>query len=85
MFHRREADVVDLWIRAPRGAAGNGYFELARQVIELRVSLEQIRNLLCQRRGVNELIGRDSGQRAAGYIAHHVAARAFGREADRVK
>ena len=84
-FHRRQADIVDLRISAPRGAAGNGDLEFARKIVELRVCLEQVRNLGGQRRGVNELIGGDPGQRAAGHVAHHVAAGAFGRESDRVE
>ncbi len=85
VFHRREADVVDLRIGAPGGAAGDGDLEFARQVVELRVCLQQMRNFGCQRRSVNDLIGGDAGQRAAGHVAHHVAAGALGREPNRVE
>ena len=38
-----------------------------------------------ERRGVNELVGGNAGQRAAGDVADHVAAGALGREADGVE
>src|ERR1035437_8162460 len=36
-------------------------------------------------RGVDQLIGSHSGQRTAGHVAHHIAARAFWRQADGVE
>ena len=42
--HGGEADVVDLRIGAPRGAAGDGDLELARQVVELGIAGEQVRD-----------------------------------------
>jgi len=65
--------------------SGDGDLELARQVIELRIGGEHLRNLKSEGRGVNQLIGGYSGQRAAGYVAHHVAAGSSGRKSNSVK
>ncbi len=51
----READVVDLGIGAPRGAAGGGDLEFARQVVELGIGGEQLRDFDGDGRGVDEL------------------------------
>ena len=40
VLHGGEADVVDLGVAAPGGAAGDGDFELAGQVEEFRISVE---------------------------------------------
>ena len=42
--NRGEADVVDLGIRAPDRAAGDGDFELARQIVKVVVGLEGVRD-----------------------------------------
>ena len=41
VFGRREGDVVDLRMGAPGGAAGDGDFEFARQVVELRIAVSR--------------------------------------------
>ena len=74
MLYRGKANVVDLRIAAPRGAAGDRDFELARQVIELRIPGEQLRDLTGQGRGVNQFVAGDSGKWTARDVAHYVAA-----------
>src|SRR3989454_151560 len=77
---RRETDVVDLGIRAPRAAARDRHLVLAWQVVELRVAVEQVRRLEHQRRGVEHLVGIHAGQRAPRDVARDVAAGAEARE-----
>ena len=85
MLSGRESNVVDLRVRAPRWTAGDGDFEFARQVIKIRISLEQLRDLCGKRRGVDQLVGGYSGQRAACHVADHIAAGSLGREPDGVQ
>src|SRR6266852_451862 len=73
---RREADVVDLGIRAPGPAARDGDLELPRKVVEGRVAVHQLRRLQHERRGVEQLVGVQTGDRAAGDVPRDVAARA---------
>ena len=46
------------------------------------VAGQQCGNLARQGCGINQFIGRHSGQRAAGDVAHHIAAGAFRRKAN---
>jgi hypothetical protein len=61
-FDCRQGDVVDLWIGAPDGAAGDGDLELARQIVELGVAVDLARDGLGQRRGVDQLVAVEAGQ-----------------------
>src|SRR5262245_50056954 len=73
---RGEADVVDLGIRAPRAAARDRHLELAREVVVSGVAGHERGRLQHQRRGVDQLVGVEPGDRAARDIARDVAARA---------
>ena len=64
MLHRREGDVVDLGIGAPRGATGDGDLEFARQVVEVRVCGEQMSNF--ERRWVRRQALRHEQHRQGG-------------------
>ena len=75
-----QADVVDLRIRAPNRAAGDGDFEFARQIVKVVVPLERVRDCNSKRRSIDDFVVSDASQRAAGDVAHHVAAGAFRRE-----
>ena len=77
-----EGDVVDLRVGAPEGAAGDRDFELARQVVELRVRREHVRDFDGERRRVDEFVAVEAGERAAGDVPRHVSAGALGAEAD---
>ena len=44
-----------------------------------------MRDLARDGRGIDQFVGGNAGQRAAGHVAHHVAAGALGRKADRVE
>src|SRR5664279_3034894 len=66
-----ERDVVDLRIRAPDGAAGDAYLELARQVEECGIGGEQVSDLNRNGRSIDQLIVGNSGKRAPGDVAHH--------------
>jgi len=82
MLHRSKANVIDLRNTAPRWATCDRDFEFAGKVIELVVAGEQRGDLVRQRRGVNQLVRSNSGERATGYVAHHIATCALGRKAD---
>ena len=82
---RCESDVVNFRIGAPDGAASDRDFELAREIVEIAVGREQVRDFYGERRRVGEFVGGDAGERAAGDIARHIAARAFRAEANRAK
>src|SRR5579872_969656 len=56
-----EADVVDLGIRAPDTASGDGDFELARQVVELGIARQQPRGFQHQRRRVDDFVCVNAG------------------------
>src|SRR5437763_10404485 len=77
----READVVDLGVRAPRAAAGDRHLVLARQVVEGRVAVEHPRRRVDEGRGVHELVCIRASERAAGDVPRDVAARAERRDA----
>ena len=62
-----EADVVDLRIGAPRGAAGRRDFELARQVVELRICGRATRRSpepMARRRSTHRRRPRRAGSRS---------------------
>ena len=80
--HRDERDVVDLVHDVLAGVAGDRRLELAGQVRERLVADEAARDLVDLRRGVDELVGRDAGDRRAEHDARHVAARLGRAEAD---
>ena len=75
-----QADVVDLRIRAPNRAAGDGNLEFARQIVKVVVPLERVRDCNSKRRSIDDFVVSDASQRAAGDVAHHVAAGPFRRE-----
>ena len=77
-----EGDVVDLRVGAPLGAAGDGDLELARQVVELGIRGEVVRDLDGERAGVEQFVLVQAGERAAGDVADDVAAGSLGAEAD---
>ena len=78
-----ESDVVDFGIGAPDGAAGDGDFEFAWEIIEFGIAGEFLVESEDQRRGVDEFVRVHAGKRAAGDIAGDVAAGARGRKTDR--
>ncbi len=82
---RREGNVVDLGIGAPNRATGGGHLELARQIVELRICDKSVGQFLCQRRGVDNFVVSDTGERAAGDVTDNIATRPFGREPDAVQ
>src|SRR6266567_1855910 len=81
----RQSNIVDLGIRAPVGAAGGRNLEFARQVVELRIRRQKVGDFPRDGGGVDELVSGDPGQWTPSDIAHHVAAGAFGGEADLVQ
>src|SRR3954470_16598757 len=82
-FCRRERHIVDFRIRAPVSASRGGDLELPWQIVEIRVSRKCPRDLLCDRRGIKNLVTGNSGQRTSGHISHYIAASAFWTEFDR--
>ena len=80
--HRRQTDIVDLRVRAPDAAAGDGHLELARQVVELRAAVEHGGGGLDERRGVGNLVGVHARHRAAGDVPGDVATGSQGADAD---
>ena len=50
------------------------------RLIELRICRQQLGDLAGQRRSVNQLVVGNSGQWAAGYVAHHVSAGSLGED-----
>src|SRR5579864_4413997 len=79
---RGKANVVDLGIRAPDRASGDGDFELAWQVVELGVAGKQARGFEDEWGGIDEFVGIDAGNGASGNVAHNIAAGADGVESD---
>ncbi len=77
-----EADVVDLGVGAPEGAAGDGDLELAREVVEVGVGGEDVGDFYGEGGAVDELVGIEAGEGAAGDVADDVSAGALGGEAD---
>src|SRR6185312_16665929 len=80
-----QGDIVDLRVGAPERAAGGGDLELARQVYEFGIAGEAACELLGQRAGIDQLMSVKTGERAAGDVAHHIAAGALGAESDLVE
>ena len=74
--NRRETDVVDLGIRTPGTASRDGDLELSRQVVEGGVPVHELGRFPDERRGVDQLLGVESRDRATGDVARDVAARA---------
>src|SRR6202035_1276227 len=74
-----EPDIIDFRIGAPGPATGDGNFELAGKIVELRVAAKLSVQLQSQRRGVAEFVRVETRQRAASDVARNVAARAGGR------
>ena len=74
---RSERHVVDLGVRAPLRAARDGDLELPRQVVELGIRRQLVRDLDSQRRSVDDLVSVKPCQRAARNIANHIAAGAL--------
>ena len=70
----RQSDIVDLRIRAPHAASGNRDLEFAGQVVEVAVARQHSRRFERQRRSIANFVRIYSRDRAAGDIAHHVAA-----------
>src|SRR6267154_2751549 len=75
-----EAYIVDFWIRAPGPAAGDGNFELARQIIELRIAAQPAIQLQSQRRSIAIFVRVKTRQGTAGNISRHVPASTGGRQ-----
>ena len=76
-----QRDAVDLRRVAAVGAGRDRVLVLARQVRPVGVAVEEVGGRLDDRRGVEELVARDPLHRAAGDVAHRVAATAGGRHA----
>src|SRR5256885_3855679 len=79
---RGKRHVVDFRIAAPRGAAGYAHFEFAGQVVKVFVAAEFAVNRKSKWRGVDQFVAVDTRHRAAGYVAHDVAARAGRRQSN---
>ncbi len=77
-----EGYVVDLWVGAPDGAAGDGDFELAGEVVELGVGGEEVGDLDGEGAGIDEFVAVDASERASGDVTDDVAAGSFGGEVD---
>jgi len=77
-----ECDVVDFGVGTPVGAAGDGDFEFAGEIVEIGIAAEFAINGERERRNVGEFVGVDAGERAAGDVTRDVAASAGGGEAD---
>src|SRR5215472_980545 len=76
-----EADVINFGVGAPVGAAGDGDFVLAREIVELGITGELLVERENERRNVCEFMFMNAGERAAGDVAGDVAASAGGGEA----
>ena len=80
-----QRDAVDLRRVAAVGAGGDRVLVLARQVRPVGVAVEEVGGRVDDRRGVEELVGGDPLDGAAGDVAHGVAAAAGGRDARRAR
>ena len=69
-FEPGERNVIDFGIAAPDGAARDGNLELARQVVELRICRELVRDLHCKRSGIKKLLAVNPSQWAARDAPH---------------
>lgn len=77
-----EADVVDFGVGAPFGAGGDGDFEFAREIVELRIAAEFFVEGKGEWGDVGDFVGVNPGERATGDVAGDVAAGTGGAEAD---
>src|SRR6202158_235015 len=77
---RSKSDIIDLRIRAPRTATGDGNLKLARQIVELGIAAKLPIQLQRQRRSIAVLMRVKTRQRASRNIPRHVAARVGGRK-----
>src|SRR5208282_2379426 len=75
-----ERDIINFRVRAPASASGNRDFELARQIVELRVASQFAINGQSQRRCVHNLMRIQTRNGAAGDVARDVAASASRRQ-----
>src|SRR5262249_34300215 len=73
-LRRSEADIVDFRIGTPVAASGDGNFELAREVVELRIAAQRFVDRKGQRRRVDQFLVVEPCQRAAGDVASDIAA-----------
>ena len=80
-----KADVVNFGVGAPVGAAGDGDFEFAREIVELRVAAEFVFQRMNERADVGEFVSVYASERAASDVARDVAAGASSGEADGLK
>src|SRR5439155_21683639 len=71
-----EGDAVDLGRVAAVGARGDRVLVLARQVREVGVAVEEVRGLLDDGRGVEQLVRVEARDGAAGDVANGVPAAA---------
>ena len=72
--NRSQANIVDLGIGAPHAASSDADLELPRQVVKIAIANEKLIGLERQLRGVTNLVGIHSRERAAGNVASVVAA-----------
>ena len=82
---RREGEVVRLRERAVVGAAGDAEVELARQIAEAAPPDDHLLEAAGQRRGVDQFLAVNAGERAADDVAHVVHARLLRGEVDRAE
>jgi hypothetical protein len=80
-----ESDVVDFGIGAPHGAAGDGDFEFAREIIELGIAREFLVESQDHGGDVRNFVGVESGEGAPSDVAYDVATSASGAEAHGLK
>src|SRR5260221_1786249 len=74
--------VVDFRIAAPGGPAIYRHFEFAGQVVKVFVAAELPINRQSKSRGIDQFVAVDTRHRAAGYVAHDVAARTGRRQSN---
>jgi hypothetical protein len=79
---RGEADIVDLRIRAPDAASGDGDLELARQIVELGVPRQHAICLQRERRRIADLVRVHAGDGAARDVPSDITAGAGGVQPD---
>ena len=80
-----EGDVVDFGVRAPVGAGGDGNFEFAGKIVELGIAAEFLVDGLDDGIHIDEFVGVNAGERAAGDVAGYIAASASGGESDGIE
>src|SRR5271165_3616009 len=77
-----QGDVVDFGIGAPLGAASDGDLEFAWEIVEVGITAEFLVESEGDGRDVDNFVGVQSGEGAAGDVSNDVAASAGGPEAD---